>query len=84
MLAPVLERASFLDENDPSLRVILMVPRTTVRLHVGARVADDALHDVLRSGIPPGREGMKDLPAVMRQFFPGGTPIVALGGALST
>lgn len=71
-----LERASFFDENDPGLRVILMIPRTTTRLHVGAQLLATRYTTFFGAGF---RQALKDLPAVMRQFFTGGTPIAATG-----
>lgn len=71
-----LERASFIYENDPGLRVILMVPRTTARLHVGAQLLATRYTTFFGAGF---RQALKDLPEVMRQFFTGGTPIAADG-----
>ncbi len=71
-----LERASFDDENDPGLRVILMVPRTTARLHVGAQMLATRYTKFFGAGFG---QALKDLPAVTRQFFTGGTPIAATG-----
>jgi hypothetical protein len=71
-----LERSSFLEENDPGLRVILMTPRTTARLRVGARLLATRYTTFFGAGF---RHALWDLPAVMRQFFTGGTPIAAAG-----
>lgn len=71
-----LERSSFFDENDPGLRVILMVPHTTARLRVSARLLARRYTTFFGAGL---RQALQDLPAVMRQFFTGGTPIAAAG-----
>jgi hypothetical protein len=72
-----LERDAFAEENDPGLRVILRVPAGTERLDVSVEMVARRYASMFGAGL---REGIRDLPAAMRDFFTRGTPILATGG----
>lgn len=71
-----LERDAFAEENDPGLRVILRVPVEAQRLDVSVEMVARRYASMFGAGL---REGIRDLPAAMRDFFTRGTPILATG-----
>ncbi len=71
-----LERESFVEENDPGLRVVVRVPLPAERLQVSAEMVATRYPRLFGAGL---RRAIKDLPVAMRDFFTGGTPIAATG-----
>jgi len=69
-----LERDSFVEENDPGIRVILRVARPAAALHVEAEMVATRYQRVLGDGF---LRALAALPAGVADFFTHGTPIYA-------
>jgi hypothetical protein len=69
-----LDSAEFAQTQDAGLRVVLKVPKASDRLHVTAQMRATRYFDLLEAGL---QRAIRDLPAAIRSFFTGGTPIDA-------
>jgi hypothetical protein len=69
-----LDSAEFAQTQDAGLRVVLRVPRTSDGLQVRAQMRATRYFELLEAGL---QRAVRDLPAAIRSFFTGGTPIDA-------
>lgn len=71
-----LDGGSFVQEQDPGLRVVLRVPREVHGLRIVSRMQATRYYNLLQSKL---KQAILDLPAALRSFFSEGTPILASG-----
>jgi hypothetical protein len=69
-----LKEASFEQENDPGLRVVLRVPKDLASLRISAHVRATRYFNLLDAGL---QRAIRDLPKAIASFFTGGTPVTA-------
>jgi len=69
-----LDGGSFVQQQDPGFQVILRLPDGVQALEVRATMQATRYYNLLQSRL---KEAIQDLPAALRSFFVGGTPIRA-------